>query len=160
MTILVLIGIDVYIPHRKYQVKPHSSPWFLATCAAAIVHRNRFFHFYQKGKSSNSKVKFKQACNLCKRVLEAAKLAHTNKTKESITSQQLGSRDFWQIANSVLNKRKSAMPPLFNGPEVLSSASDKAELLKTFLRTLIFMSQVSLYLFSLLELIWNCIKFL
>ena len=24
----VKVGIDVYIPHRKYQVKPHSSPWF------------------------------------------------------------------------------------------------------------------------------------
>ena len=30
----VQVGIDVYIPHRKYQVKPHSSPWFLAACAA------------------------------------------------------------------------------------------------------------------------------
>ena len=37
------VGIDVYIPHHKYQVKPHSSPWFSATCAAAIVHRNHFF---------------------------------------------------------------------------------------------------------------------
>ena len=34
----------------------------------------------------------------------------------------------WQIANSVLNKGKSAITPLFNGPEVLSSASDKAKL--------------------------------
>ena len=33
-----------------------------------------------------------------------------------------------QIPNSVLNKGKSAIPPLFNGPEVLSSASDKAKL--------------------------------
>ena len=48
--------------------------------------------------------------------------------KESITSQKLGSLDFWRIANSVLNKGKSAIPPLFNGPEVLSSASDKAKL--------------------------------
>ena len=39
-----------------------------------------------------------------------------------------GSRDFWRIANSVLNKGKSGIPPLFNGPEVLSSASDKAKL--------------------------------
>ena len=39
----VQVGIDVYIPHRKYQVKPHSSPWFSATCAAAIVYRNHFF---------------------------------------------------------------------------------------------------------------------
>ena len=41
----VQVGIDVYIPHRKYQVKPHSFPWFSAACAAAIVHRNHFFSF-------------------------------------------------------------------------------------------------------------------
>ena len=34
----VQIGIDVHIPHRKYQVKPHSSPWFSAACTAARVH--------------------------------------------------------------------------------------------------------------------------
>ena len=33
-----------------------------------------------------------------------------------------------RIANSVLNKGKSTAPPLFNGPEVLPSASDKAKL--------------------------------
>ena len=124
----VQVGIDVYIPHRKYQVKPHSSPWFSADCAAAIVHRNHFFRLYQQNKSSESKVKFRQASNRWKRVLEAAKLAYATKTKESIISQKLGSRDFWRIANSVLNKGKSAIPPLFNGPEVLSSASDKAKL--------------------------------
>ena len=119
----VQVGIDVYISHRKYKVKPHSSPWFSAACAAAIVHRNHFFHLYQQNKSSESKVKFRQASNCCKRVLEAAKLAYATKTKESITSQKFGSRDFWRIANSVLNKGKSA-----RGPEVLPSASDKAKL--------------------------------
>ena len=83
---------------------------------------------YQNDKSSDSKLKFSQASNRCKRNLEAAKLPYANKTKESITSQKLGSQDFWRIANSVLNKGKSAIPPLFNGPEVLSSASDKAKL--------------------------------
>ena len=124
----VQVGTDVYIPHHKYQVKPHSSPWFSAAYAAAIVHRNQFFRLYQQNKSSESKVKFRQASNRCKRVLEAAKLAYATKTKESITSQKLGFRDFWRIANSVLNKGKSAIPPLFNGPEVLSSASDKVKL--------------------------------
>ena len=94
----------------------------------STVHRNHLFRLYQKGKSSESKVKFRQASNCCKRVLEAAILAYANKTKESITSQKLGSRDFWQIANSVLNKCKSAIPTLFNGLEVLSSASDNAKL--------------------------------
>ena len=91
----VQVGIDLYIPHRKYQVKPHSSQWFLAACAAAIVHRNHFFHLYQKDKSSDSKVKFRQDSNCCKRVLEAAKLAYANKTKDSITSQELCSCNFW-----------------------------------------------------------------
>ena len=82
-------------------------------------------------------LKFKQTSNCCKRVLEA----YGNKTKESITSQKPGSRDFLHIANSVLNKDKSAIPPLFSEPRVLSSASDKAKWFalseKTFLRTLI-----------------------
>ena len=82
---------------------------------------------YHKEKS-DSKVKFRQGSNCCNRVLEAAKLAYANKTKESITSQNLGPCDFWQIANNVLNKGKSTIPPLFNSPEVLSSASDKAKL--------------------------------
>ena len=71
----VQVGIDVYIPYRKYQVKPYSSPWFSAACAAAVAHRNHLFLLYQKDKSSDSKVKFRQASNRCKRILEAAKLA-------------------------------------------------------------------------------------
>ena len=107
---------------------PHSSPWFSAACAAARVHRNHFFCLYQQNKFSESKVKFRQGSNRCKRVLESAKLAYANKTKESITSLKLGSQAFWQIDNSVLNKGKSAILPLFNGPDALSPASDKAKL--------------------------------
>ena len=60
-------------------------------------------------------------------MLEVAKLAYANKAKEYITSQKLGFWNFWQIANSVINKGKSVIPALFNSPEVLSFASDKAK---------------------------------
>ena len=36
-------SIDVYIPLRKYQLKPHLSRWCSAACTAAIIHRNPFF---------------------------------------------------------------------------------------------------------------------
>ena len=62
----VQVGTDVCIPHRKYQVKPHSSPCFSAACAAAIFHRNHFFFLYHQNKFSQSKVKFRQASNHCK----------------------------------------------------------------------------------------------
>ena len=57
----IQVGIDVYISHCNYQVKPHSFPWFSAACAAAIVHRNHFFRLHHQNKSSESKVKFIQA---------------------------------------------------------------------------------------------------
>ena len=110
------------------EISGHISLTSMVFSCLCCCHRNHFFRLYHRDKSSNSKVKFRQASNHCTQVLEAAKLAYAHKTKESITSQKLGSRDFWRIANSVLNKGKSAIPPLFNGPEVLSSASDKAKL--------------------------------
>ena len=65
---------------------------------------------------------------VAKRFLKLPNLYMLKKTKDSITSHKLGSQGFWGIANSILNKGKSAIPPLFNGQEVLSSAFDKAKL--------------------------------
>ena len=50
------------------------------------------------------------------------------KQKSPSLPRNLALRTFWQIANSVRDKGKSAIPLLFNGPRVSSSASDKAEL--------------------------------
>ena len=63
----------INIPHHRYQVKFHLSPWFLAACAA-IVHINHLF-IYQQNKSSESKVKLRQANNCCRKVLQATKSA-------------------------------------------------------------------------------------
>ena len=79
----------------------------------------------QQNKSSESKVKFRQASTRCKRGFE---LAYATKKKESIISQKPGSWNFWRIANNVLNKGKSVMSHLFNETEALSSAFDKAKL--------------------------------
>ena len=59
-----------------------------------MAHSNHFFRLYRKGKFCESKVKFRQDSNRCKRVLQAANLAYANKTKESIASQKLDSHDF------------------------------------------------------------------
>ena len=96
MLVVAVISVDaypflvVYIPRHKYQVKPNSSPQISAACVAAIVHRNNFFHLYEQNKFSESTVKFRQANNCCKWVLEIAKIASANKAKEYITSQKLG----------------------------------------------------------------------
>ena len=112
---LKLMYISLIVSVRSNLIHLHG---FLAACAAVIVHRNHFFCLYQQNESSESKVKLRQASsNHCKRALEAAKLDYATKTNQSITLQKLGSWDFWQIVNSVLNKVKSAIPSLFNSPE-------------------------------------------
>ena len=58
-----------------------------------------FFDFYQLNTFSESKVKFRQVNNSCKRVIEAGKFGYANKTNESASSQKLASQDFWEIGN-------------------------------------------------------------
>ena len=123
----VHVRIDVYIPHRKYQVKPHSSPWFSSACAAVIVHRNHFFRLHEKNKSSESKVKFDRLVIVAKGFL----LKHMLKQKSPSLPRNLA-WDFWQITNSVPKKGKSAIAPLFSSLEGLTSASDKAKLFAEF----------------------------
>ena len=91
---------------------------------------------------------------IAKGFLKLPKLPMLIKQK-SIISQKFGSQDFWQIASSVLNTGKSAIPPLFNNIEVLSSVSDKAKLVaKNFsCYSNLDDSDTSLSLFSHLELI-------
>ena len=38
----VQVGIDLYIPHRKYHFKPYSSPWFSAAFAAVSSWKSLF----------------------------------------------------------------------------------------------------------------------
>lgn len=121
-------GISAFIPSRKFQVKPHSSPWFSPACAAAIAHRNHFFHQYQRDQSTANKDLFSEARNHCKSVIREAKLSYQNQIHNHIASQKIGSRNFWRIIKSVRSSKKSVIPPLFNGPEVLTSSKDKAEL--------------------------------
>ena len=94
-------------------------------------------------KSSKSKAKFSQASNHCKKVLEGAKLAYAMKTKEYITSQKLGSWDFWQIANKV-----NLLYLLYSMGQrcFLLHLMKQNYLLKNFLRALILITMVSVYL--------------
>ena len=75
----VQVATDAYINHRNHNP------------------RNQFFHLHQKDKYSESKVKFRQASNCCKRVLEAAKLAYANKKRSPLLPRNLALRIFGKL---------------------------------------------------------------
>ena len=88
---------------------------FRSLCCCYSSQKLLFFCLYQQNKSSESKVKFRQASNHWKRVLGAAKLAFALKTKESRTIGEL----------LMCSQQRYLL--YFLRPEVLSSASDKAK---------------------------------
>ena len=124
----VLSGMDTFIPHKKYQQKPNSQPWFGPECAAAIAHRNHFFHLYHQNRCAANLEAFQRARNQCHKVLRDAKTSYAESVQTRIEQERLGSREFWRITNKVLNRGKSPIPTIINGPEVISASSEKAKL--------------------------------
>ena len=123
------IGMDLFIPSKTYQTQSHSQPWFSPACAAAISHRNHYFKLFHRSNTPEHRQLFRTARNKCQRILAEAKDNYAASIRQSILSQRLGSKDFWRIANNVMNRGTSSIPPLFNGPEVLTSSKDKANVL-------------------------------
>ena len=159
----VQVGIDGYMTHRKYQVKPHSSSWFSATCPAAIARRYQLFCLHQQNKSFESKVKFRHANNCLKEFLKLPNLCMLIKQKKGLSHPRNVALGTFGELLIVFSTYKSAIPSQFIRPQELPSASDKAKLFAKILAkksNLILMIHVSLYLFSFLELIRNCIIFL
>ena len=148
----IQVGIDLYIPHRKCQGKFHLSAWFSAACAAATVYGNHFLHLYQQNKSSESKVKFRQATSRSKRVrgavkgvLKLPKLHMLIKQKNLPLSRNLALGTFGHLLIVFSTK----VNPLFLYYSTvwrrhLLYLMKQSCLLKTFLRNLILMTWVSL----------------
>ena len=128
LTEWLIVGIDHFIPAKKFQQKPNSQPWFSPECAAAIAHRNHFFHSFQRNRCTETKAAFRTASNHCKRVIKNARELYAKSIKSKVAEQRLGSHQFWQIANRILNRSVCSIPTIINGPEVISSAADKAKL--------------------------------
>ena len=97
-------GIDLFIPHKKYQQKPASQPWFTPGCAAAIVHRNHYFRRYNNHRNPETKADFRQSSNRCSRILKQAKESYKSSVKTRIEEETLGSKVFRNITNKILNQ--------------------------------------------------------
>ena len=83
---------------------------------------------YQKDKTFDSKVKFRQASNHCKKVLKLPNLHMLIKENRPLLPRNLALVTFGKLLIVFSTKVNLLIRPLFNGPEVLSSASDKAKL--------------------------------
>ena len=55
---------------------------------------------------------------------QVARSNYAETTRRSVASQLIGSRGIWSICNNVLNS--GSLQYLFNGPEVLTTSTDKA----------------------------------
>ena len=140
----VQVGIDVYIPHRKYQVKPHSSPWFSAACATAIVYRNHSFVCTKRINHLNPKESSGILVIVVKGFLKLTNLHMLIKQKNPSLLKNLALVTFGELL-IVFSAKVNLL--------CLLHLIKENCLLENFLRTQILIIFISLYLLSLLELI-------
>ena len=103
--------------HCKYQVKPHSSP-----CFSAATNRLNLLHL----KWSSDRLAIG-----AKGLLKLQNLHILITQNNLLLPRNLTLVTFGGLLIVFFSKGKSATPPFFNVPEVLSSSSDKANLLMT-----------------------------
>ena len=142
-----LIHISLIINIRSRISKPI---WFPTACAA-VAHENFFLCFRQQNKSYASKLKFRQGGNYYKRIPEAVHLAYTNK-------RNLGWVTFGKLLR-LFSGKVNLLHLLYSMPQRQGYVHPIKQIcvMKTFLITLILMTQISIYLFSLVEIIENII---
>ena len=130
---------------------------FSCLCCCRSSQKSLFL-FYQQNKSSESKVKSWQASNHSKRVLPNLQIIL--KQKSPSLPRNLAFKTFGELL-IVFSTKVNLLYLLYSLPLqcCLLHLIKQNCWLKTFLRTLILMTGVSLDLFSLLELIFNYIIF-
>ena len=117
-----LMYISLIISIRS---KPHSSPWFSAACAAAIV--QRFFRLNQQYKSCESKVKLRHAsCKIISLQTSLQIIAKWSLKLQNLLLIKLKSP--WNPKNLALRTLGLLIGLLFSNLGVLSSTSVKAKL--------------------------------
>ena len=132
------LEIDLFVVSIRWSLIHVHGFQLLQLLVLAIAHRNHLFRLYQHNKSPASKVKFRQVVNITKGSMKLPNLFILIKQKKRLAlPRNLAHVTFGELLI------------------VLSSASDKAKLLKTFLTTRILITAVFPYVLSLLELIWN-----
>ena len=129
--------------------------WFSAACDVSLAHGNHFFVCTNKVNLLHLKSISYRIVIIAKRFLKLPNFAYANKTRVCHFPETLLLRLQENCANSFLSKGKSVIPaPLL---PALSCCHlyliRENSLLKTFLGTLILMTKVYLYVFSLLGLI-------
>ena len=133
-------------------VEPHSSSSLSAACVAAIFHRNHF-RFYQKDKSSESKVKSGRLLIVAKWLLKLPNLHMLIRQKSPSLPRNLALGTFGELP-IVFSTKVNLLYLLYSiAWRCFLHLIKQNCLLKTFLRTQILMTQVYLYLFFLLDLI-------
>ena len=122
----VQVGIDVYIPHHKYQVKPHLSLCFSAACVVAIVHRNHFFCFINRINLLNLKESSDRPVIVAKGFLKLPNLHILIKQKSQSLPTNLVLRTFGKLL-IVFSTKVNPLYLLYSVAQKCS-VSDKAKL--------------------------------
>ena len=121
------------IPNKSIRVRPSEPPWITSSIKRNIRKRKRL---YRRAKTSNDLDiwnKFRRQRNKTTSLIRLSKQNHIDKLREKLKSDNLTSKDWWSTLKYFISpESKSTIPPLNSNNNVITDATEKANLFNNF----------------------------
>ena len=108
-----------FIPRASITICKSSHPWLDDLCKEAVLRKNR----------AENTDRFEAECNHCTQVLNSARAAWIQRTKEKLNSPPRSNKQWWRINRQLMRRRAQAtsIPVLKEDDRWLTDAKDKAD---------------------------------
>ena len=129
----ILQSADLSIPNKTVTIRPLDPPWFHNEIRLQIRARNRIHKKAKRTNNPNDWANFRTSRNNVINLIRNSKINYFKKLSDSLSHDNLTSRQWWKVTKQFLNDQKSSdIPFLIENNIQLNSPKDKAEILNNF----------------------------
>ena len=134
VTEIITEAMDLYIPNKTVTKKTGDKAWFSDECRKATRKKRRIFQQAKKNNTDANKEKFINARKIYNKTEKEAKRNYNNKLKEDLTNNNLSSKKWWRVVNTLSGRAAHCdIPVILHNEEAHITAGEKAEVFcKTF----------------------------
>ena len=128
ITDIVIDAMEIFIPNKTVTKKTGDKAWFDDKCRCAANKKRRLYRQMRINNNPESKNKFIESRKMYNKVERQAKINYNLKIKRDLADNQLSSKKWWGIINSISGRTgKSETPIIVQNGISYESSHEKAE---------------------------------
>ena len=125
--------VEKHIHRKTVVIRPHDKPWMNSKVRKAIRKRNRLLKNHSRLKTSASWEKYRVQRNYTTTLIRSNKALYYVNLNNKLQEPEVSSKKWWGIVKSLYGqKMRETVPTLMEGPNIISDAKEKAEVLNDY----------------------------